>query len=101
MSLRERLGQNSPLKLVSSESGGNEARETALQDLKGRVHYKVIDQMDLSLLGENPAAETERELETVIRAVVDAEPDPLSQGERDNLVREIKNEVLGLGPLFT
>lgn len=99
MSLRERLGQNSPLKLVSSESGGNEARETALQDLKGRVHYKVIDQMDLSLLGENPAAETERELETVIRAVVDAEPDPLSQGERDNLVREIKNEVLGLGPL--
>lgn len=99
MSLRERLGQNSPLKLVSSESRGDEARECALQDLKGRVHYKVIDQMDLSLLGENPAAETERELETVIRAVVDAEPDPLSQGERDNLVREIKNEVLGLGPL--
>lgn len=99
MSLRERLGQNSPLRLVSSESRGDEARECALQDLKGRVHYKVIDQMDLSLLGENPAAETERELETVIRAVVDAEPDPLSQGERDNLVREIKNEVLGLGPL--
>ena len=99
MSLRERLGQNSTLKLVSAESRGDEARESALQDLKGRVHYKVIDQMDLSLLGENPAAETERELETVIRAVVDAEPDPLSQGERDNLVREIKNEVLGLGPL--
>ena len=99
MSLRERLGHNSPLKLVSAESRGDEARESALQDLKGRVHYKVIDQMDLSLLGENPAAETERELETVIRAVVDAEPDPLSQGERDNLVREIKNEVLGLGPL--
>jgi pilus assembly protein CpaF len=99
MSLRERLGQNSPLKLVSSETRGDEARESALQDLKGRVHYKVIDQMDLSLLGENPTGETERELETVIRAVVEAEPDPLSQGETDTLVREIKNEVLGLGPL--
>jgi pilus assembly protein CpaF len=99
MSLRERLGQNSSLKLVSSENRVDEARETALQDLKGRVHYKVIDQMDLSLLGDNPTAETERELETVIRAVVEAEPDPLSQGETDTLVREIKNEVLGLGPL--
>jgi pilus assembly protein CpaF len=99
MSLRERLGQNSPLKLVSSETGGDDARESALQDLKGRVHYKVIDQMDLSLLGDNPTPETERELETVIRTVVDAEPDPLSQGETDSLVWEIKNEVLGLGPL--
>lgn len=99
MSLRERLGQSSTLKLVSSESGGDDARETALQDLKGRVHYKVIDQMDLSLLGDNPTPETERELEIVIRSVVEAEPDPLSQGETDNLVWEIKNEVLGLGPL--
>jgi pilus assembly protein CpaF len=99
MSLRERLGHNSPLKLVSSDLGADDARESALQDLKGRVHYKVIDQMDLSLLGDNPNPETERELETVIRSVIDAEPDPLSQGERDNLVREIKNEVLGLGPL--
>ncbi len=99
MSLRERLGQNSPLKLVSSELGGDDARESALQDLKGRVHYKVIDQMDLSLLSDSLTPETERELESVIRSVVDSEPDPLSQGERDNLVREIKNEVLGLGPL--
>ncbi len=99
MSLRERLGGHSPLKLVSTDNPAEEARESALQDLKGRVHYKVIDQMDLSLLGDNPTADTERELEAVIRAVVDAEPDPLSQSERDSLVREIKNEVLGLGPL--
>jgi pilus assembly protein CpaF len=99
MSLRERLGNNSPLKLVSSDKGVDDARESALQDLKGRVHYKVIDQMDLSLLGDNPTPETERELENVIRTVIDAEPDPLSQGECDSLVREIKNEVLGLGPL--
>jgi pilus assembly protein CpaF len=100
MSLRERLGQQSPLRVVAgAEPGADEVREAALQDLKGRVHYKVIDQMDLSLLGDNPGADAERELETAIRAVVDAEPDPLSQGERDELVREIKNEVLGLGPL--
>jgi len=99
MNLRERLGQKGPLKLVSTEIRVDEARECALQDLKGRVHYKVIDQTDLSLLGESPTAETEKELETVIRSVVDSEPDPLSQGERENLVREIKNEVLGLGPL--
>ncbi len=99
MSLRERLGDRGGLSVVQAAPQIDDAREKALQDLKGRVHYQVIDQMDLTVLGETPGVDAERELERVIRAVLDAEPDPLSQTERDNLVREIKNEVLGLGPL--
>ena len=99
MSLKERLRQPGTVVAAPAADPADEARESALQDLKGRVHYKVIDQLDLSLLSDRPDRQAEKELEMVIRAVVEAEPDPLSQAERDRLVREIKNEVLGLGPL--
>ncbi len=100
MSLRERLAAANGLTLVrGGESPVDEARESAYQDLKARVHYKVIDQMDLSLLTGTPEKQAEKELEAAIRLVLEGEPDPLSQAEQETLVREIKNEVLGLGPL--
>lgn len=100
MSLRERLAAANGLTLVrGGEAPVDEARESAYQDLKARVHYKVIDQMDLSLLTGTPEKQAEKELEAAIRVVLEGEPDPLSQPERETLVREIKNEVLGLGPL--
>ncbi len=99
MSLKERLRQPGSLPAAPIPDSADEVRESALQDLKGRVHYKVIDQLDLSLLSDRPDRQAEKELEMVIRAVIEAEPDPLSQAECDRLVREIKNEVLGLGPL--
>ena len=72
---------------------------SALQDLKGRVHYKVIEQLDLAILGDSTSEQAERELENAVGLVLDAEPDPLTRQERHNLIHEIKNEVLGLGPL--
>jgi pilus assembly protein CpaF len=99
MSLRERLGHKAPRTAPAVASPGDDARESALQELKARVHYKVLDQLDLSVLSQRPDHEAERDLETAIRAVIAAEPDPLSQAERERLVHEIKNEVLGLGPL--
>ena len=99
MSLKERLGNCSNLALVSREDSAASRRECALQELKGRVHYKVIEQMDLSLFNEADQQQAEKELETVVRMVLGAEPDPISRGERETLVHEIKNEVLGLGPL--
>jgi len=98
VSLRERLGVKPP-RTAPASSSGDDARESALQELKARVHYKVLDQLDLSVLSQRPDHEAERDLETAIRAVIASEPDPLSQSERERLVHEIKNEVLGLGPL--
>ena len=100
MALRERLGASGPSYVAySKEAALDEARENAFQDIKARVHYKVIDRLDLSMLNDSPPSEVERDLEQAIRLVLGEEPDPLSQPETDKLVREIKNEVLGLGPL--
>ncbi|MCA1987990.1 MAG: CpaF family protein [Desulfarculus sp.] len=99
MSLRERLAGKGGLALVGPESPVDDERERAYQDLKARVHYQVIDRLDLSLLSAAPGQQAERDLTLAVRQIVDSQPDPLSQPEREALVREIKNEVLGLGPL--
>ncbi|MFH1035583.1 MAG: CpaF family protein [Pseudomonadota bacterium] len=99
MSLRARLAQSGGLDPEKEQARPDAAREKAMQDFKARVHYQVIDRMDLSVLSGSPGRQAERELETAIRLVMEDEPDPLSAAERDVLVREIKNEVLGLGPL--
>lgn len=109
MSLRERLGGSSapaqaannhqPAPTPAAEVPSRESpREQAYQDLKGRVHYEVIEQLDLTALSE--AGDTvNHELDLAIQTVLDAEAQDLSKAERDRLVREIKDEVLGLGPL--
>lgn len=100
MGLKDRLGRPGTLTVVSGGAPAQkDHRETALQEIKGRVHYKVIEQMDLSLLGAADQKKVEKELEGFIRSVLQEESDPLNQGERETLVHEIKNEVLGLGPL--
>ncbi|MCF8032504.1 MAG: CpaF family protein [Desulfarculaceae bacterium] len=98
MSLRQRLG------VVAVGSNGQDqhrdhARESALQELKARIHYKVIESLDLSILTNTDDLQAEADLEEAIRLVVLAEPDPMSEVEREILAREIKHEVMGLGPL--
>ena len=99
MSLRERLAGKSGLTVVGAEAPADDERERAYQDLKARVHYQVIDRLDLSLLSASPGQQAEKDLTLAVRQIVDGQSDPLSQTEREALVREIKNEVLGLGPL--
>jgi len=99
MSLRARLGVAASL---GSAGGGRQrdyARESALQEMKARIHYKVIESLDLSILTKTDDLQAERELEEAIRLVVESEPDPMSGAEREALAREIKNEVMGLGPI--
>ncbi|MFZ5585030.1 MAG: CpaF family protein [Thermodesulfobacteriota bacterium] len=99
MNLRDRLAATGALALARNESPADDERERAFQELKARVHYQVIDRLDLSVLSAAPTQQTEKDLTGAIRLIIDGQPDPLSQAERESLVREIKNEVLGLGPL--
>ena len=79
MSLREMLGQRNGLAVAARPEGQDEIRDGALQDLKGRVHYKVIEQLDLAILGESTSEVAEKELENAVGLVLDSEPD-LSPG---------------------
>ena len=99
MSLRERLGVVQSIPTQAMEQQKNDERESSFQEFKARVHYSVIDQMDLSILSDSPTEQAEKDLESAIRIILESESGPLSAAERENLILEIKNEVLGLGPL--
>ena len=69
------------------------------QDLKSRIHRRLIERLDLSkldLLGSN---ELVREIGFVIESLIIEEGVPLNQAERDRLIVEVQHETFGLGPL--
>ena len=69
------------------------------QELKSRIHRRLIDRIDLAkmdLMGNN---EVRREIVSVIEGLIIGEGTPLNQSERDRLILEIQHETFGLGPL--
>jgi pilus assembly protein CpaF len=72
----------------------------AVDQLKGDLHRKLIERLDLDALEQ---IKDERVISAEIRrAVLDLlrdEPTPLSQSQRDEIIEQIIYEVIGLGPI--
>lgn len=71
----------------------------AYQELKSRIHRRLLDRLDLSNLARIPQEALEAEIGRAVEALVQAESMPLNRSERDRLVVEVLHETLGLGPL--
>ena len=69
------------------------------QELKGRIHDKLLDMMDLSMLDSVDNAILEREIRVLVDRILATESVPLNLSEKKKIVKEIQDEVLGLGPL--
>ena len=74
------------------------ARDT-YQELKSRIHRRLIESLDLSNLAHIPPEVLEREIRLAVEGLVQAESAPLNRLERERLVVEVLHETLGLGPL--
>ena len=72
---------------------------TTYQQVKGDLHRKILDRLDLEKLGRTPGDAAREEVLGLIRSVVNSEAVPLSFAERERLAREILDEIFGLGPL--
>lgn len=70
-----------------------------LQELKSKIHRKLMDHLDLRILDELSPGDARKQVGDVIHDLVDTEDTPLNADEKTSLVTEILNEVLGLGPL--
>ena len=68
-------------------------------DLKGRLHRQVIESLDLSVVAKLDPELLKVELSTLVEKLLEQEPLPLNQREREYLITEIQWEVMGLGPL--
>jgi pilus assembly protein CpaF len=80
---------------------GRSAIPNEYYELKTRIHDRLIDLMDLSLIDSIDRHELKSEITSLVKRILAEEENgvPLNLVERERLFREIQDEVLGLGPL--
>ena len=75
------------------------SRQQQFEDVKTRIHSKLVDKLDLSRVGDLKGDTLKREIRLVVEHLCDAEDTLLNRQERERIVEEVIDEVLGLGPL--
>ena len=77
----------------------SDTKETTLEELKQRIHGKLVDKLDLTKVGELEGEILRREIRLVVEHLCDSEDTLLNRSEREQLVSEVLDETFGLGPL--
>ena len=67
--------------------------------LKQRIHQKLIGKLDLSKVNDLDGDIFKREIRGIVERLCDTEQNMLNRNERDRLVEEVLDETFGLGPL--
>ena len=72
---------------------------TELQEIRTRVHRRLLERLNLANLAERDQEEAADEVRKIVRDLLSSEETPLNLEEREMLVEQVINEVFGLGPL--
>ncbi|MCK5505303.1 MAG: CpaF family protein, partial [Thermodesulfovibrionia bacterium] len=69
--------------------------------LKTRIHDRLLDLIDLSMIDSLEEDALRREIKRLVQNILREEQSnvPLNSEEREKIITEIQDEVLGLGPL--
>ena len=76
-----------------------DSKENSFEELKQRIHSKLVDKLDLSRVGELEGEVLRREIRMVVEHLCDTENTLLNRNERERLIDEVLDETFGLGPL--
>ena len=68
-------------------------------ELKQSIHSMLLDTLDLSLISGIEDKEARRQIQVVVQKLIDEQTVPLSAQTRQQMIKEIEDDVLGLGPL--
>ncbi|HWA98724.1 MAG TPA: CpaF family protein [Pirellulales bacterium] len=77
----------------------DKSADTDFEELKRRIHGKLVDKLDLARIGDLEGEVLRREIRFVVEHLSDAEDTLLNRAERERLVEEVLDETFGLGPL--
>lgn len=68
-------------------------------ELKDTIYTKLLDVLDLSMLSTMEEGESRLQITNIVQQLIEAESVPLNTQTRRQIIKEIGDEVLGLGPL--
>ena len=77
----------------------HDPRGTFWIDLKTRLHERLLDMLNLSAIDKVAPSDLRREVSTIVNQLLAKEGVALNAKEFQQIVEEILDEVLGLGPL--
>lgn len=84
--------------VVSLHPQTTERQETLLQ-MRMAIHQGLLDRINLSMLDKLPEEQIKAEIAQVVPELLVTFDQPLNREERANLIDEVMDELLGLGPL--
>lgn len=107
MGIRELLnGKKEERKPLATVAAGQPAPEftpspviDAYLQLKNRLHLQILEKVDLASLESMTENRLRQEISTLVELMLSENPAQINDIERRMLVRDIQNEMLGLGPL--
>ncbi len=79
--------------------GAGEAESKSMQRIKGKMHRKLMDHLNLKLLDSLDEETAKKEISDLIRELLEQEQTPLNAAEKAQVVDEVCYEVLGYGPI--
>ncbi len=95
------LASEGAVETPAPKKASSTEREKAYQELKTRIHRKLIDKLDLSQIGAIPEQQLRAEVRKIVEELLDSESEdlPVAGVNRERLLAEIQHETFGLGPL--
>ena len=68
-------------------------------EIKSKLHEKLLDILDLSLISRMAETEAREQIRDIVNRLIDEENTPLNTTGKLHIIKEIEDDVLGLGPL--
>jgi pilus assembly protein CpaF len=91
--------QKSSLSSLLNKDKSVSLDDSAYYNLKSRMHDRLLDMMDLSIMDTLEQHVVRQEIRRLMAEILRTETTPLNSSEKDRLIKEVEDEVLGLGPL--
>lgn len=92
--LKQRSTEQAPAHALVAESAPQD-----FHDLKGELHRRIVDALDLQAFDRLPQERRKDELRNVLAGEITRRDLPLNQIERERMLQELLDELTGLGPL--
>ncbi len=89
----------SPAGIAKQAHSAMHSYAPAYIDLKLRLHQQMLENMNLSVIDKMPQEQIRREVGELVKELLAKENVPLNTTERAQLVTDIFDEFIGLGPI--
>jgi pilus assembly protein CpaF len=85
--------------VLSAKSIDQSTQQAYYEELKAKVHQRVIELLDLTVASSMSEEQLGQELSRLVEQILQEDKVALNQRERGQMVQDILHEISGLGPL--